>query len=106
MYMTRQRIVFDCERMRYENTGLSSYCLSLGQHIRKHLSNSEEISYYLPATALNTFGPQHEYLIQHSLQKFYMPSTSKFAIWHTNFQLSRYVPTRNRRLKVVLTIHD
>lgn len=104
--MTRQRIVFDCERMKYQNTGLFSYCMSLGQHIRKNLDASEEIAFYIPPTAVNSFGTSHDYLLQHSLQKFYMPPTGRFDIWHCNFQLSRYVPKRNKRIKVVLTIHD
>ena len=29
------KILFDCERMKYFNTGLYSYCLNLGQAIQK-----------------------------------------------------------------------
>lgn len=102
-----QRIVFDCERMKNSNTGLYHYCLNLGHHLQKNADRSTaDIAFYSPASALNEFGNENDYLIQNSLQKFYMPSTGKFDIWHSTFQLSRYVPQRNRRIKVILTIHD
>lgn len=101
------RVVFDCERMKHDNTGLSHYCLNLGHHLQKHADSSfEDISYYTPPAAINIFGDTSNYLQYDSLQKFYMPSLKKFDIWHCNFQLSRYVPQRNRKIKVVLTIHD
>jgi glycosyltransferase involved in cell wall biosynthesis len=35
-----------------------------------------------------------------------MPSLKGFDIWHCTYQNSDYVPQRNRKIKVVLTIHD
>src|SRR5688572_16549409 len=101
-----QRIVFDCERMKNSNTGLYHYCLNLGYHLQKHAENSEDLTFYSPSNALNRFEPGTTHLIQNSLQKYYMPSLSKFDIWHCTFQLSWYVPQRNRKIKVILTIHD
>jgi glycosyltransferase involved in cell wall biosynthesis len=99
------RIVFDCERMKHDNTGLYNYCLNLGYHIRKHAEPLEDISFYSPLSAIHSFGPGN-YLQQDSLQKFLMPPLAKYSIWHSTFQLSRYVPVRNRKIKVILTIHD
>jgi|GEM_PF-4065344 len=32
-----RRIVFDCERMKYPDTGLYHYCLNLGKHLEKNM---------------------------------------------------------------------
>jgi glycosyltransferase involved in cell wall biosynthesis len=101
------RIVLDCERMKHSNTGLYHYCLHLGRQLQKHLNEPhEKLTFYSPLTAVNKFRRDSEFIMQNSLQKFYMPSTSGFDIWHSTFQLSRYIPQRNRKIKVVLTIHD
>lgn len=101
-----QRIIFDCERMKYYNTGLYHYCLNLGKHLQHHGdTKKEEISFFVPTKVGNVFGDAG-YLYQHSLQKFYMPPLKGFDIWHCTYQSSHYVPRRNRKIKVVLTIHD
>jgi glycosyltransferase involved in cell wall biosynthesis len=46
------------------------------------------------------------YIPQNSLYKFWMPSLDGFDIWHCTYQNSDYVPHRERKIKVVLTIHD
>ena len=101
------RIVLDCERMKYDNTGLFHYCINLGVHLQKHLNPvKEELVFFSPPKAQGIFGNDAAYLTQHSLQKFCMPSLGKFDIWHCTFQNSDYVPVRNRKIKVVLSIHD
>ena len=43
------RIIFDCERMKYENTGLYHYCLNLGNHIARFTNpETEELGFYSP----------------------------------------------------------
>ncbi|MBX2925391.1 MAG: glycosyltransferase family 4 protein [Chitinophagaceae bacterium] len=103
-----RRIVFDCERMKYSNTGLYHYCLNLGQHIQQKLGNSQEeqITFFSPSETRQAFGDDAPYIAQHSLQKFFMPSLREYDIWHCTYQNSYYVPKRNRKIKVVLTIHD
>ncbi len=101
------RIVFDCERMKYTHTGLFHYCLNLGQHLKKFIDpENEELAFFSPQNVQGIFGLCESYLLQHSLQKFYMPSLSNFDIWHCTYQNSNYVPRRNRKIKVVLSIHD
>lgn len=102
-----EKIVFDCERMKYDNTGLYHYCLNLGEHLIKNLDHSaEQLTFFSPPTAASAFGQTERYLSQNSLQKFFMPGLKDFAIWHCTYQSSDYVPRRNRRIKVILTIHD
>lgn len=101
------RIVFDCERMKYTNTGLFHYCLNLGEHLKQHLDpHREDLVFFSPNNARGIFGFDESYLTQHSLQKFCMPSLKSFDIWHCTYQNSNYVPRRNKKIKVVLSIHD
>ncbi len=102
-----QKIIFDCERMKYSSTGLYHYCINLGSHLEKKINKSEEhLTFFSPGNAVEAFGKSVPHIRQNSLQKFYMPSLKKFNIWHCTYQSSHYVPRRNRHIKVVLTIHD
>jgi len=100
------KIVFDCERMKYSNTGLYHYCLNLGPHLEQKLDKTEQLTFFSPPNAMKVFGEARSHLRQNSLQKFHMPSLKDFTIWHSTYQSSQYVPRRNKRIKVVLTIHD
>jgi glycosyltransferase involved in cell wall biosynthesis len=101
------RIIFDCERMKYENTGLYHYCLNLGNHLTKFMQHDlEELAYYSPVDASYLFGKTQKKIIQNELHKFLLPSLNKFKIWHATYQDSYYIPFLNRKIKVVLSIHD
>ncbi|MBK7122881.1 MAG: hypothetical protein IPH68_08755 [Chitinophagaceae bacterium] len=44
-----KRIIFDCERMKHENTGLYHYCLNLGNHLSKFTApGMEALTLYSP----------------------------------------------------------
>ncbi|PVD51473.1 glycosyltransferase family 1 protein [Terrimonas sp.] len=103
-----KQIIFDCERMKYVNTGLYHYCMSLGKSIEKKSreNNHEEITFFSPPAVQHYLGFQHAHLNQHSLQKFFMPSLKGYDVWHATYQGSHYLPERNKKIKVVLTIHD
>lgn len=100
------KIVLDCERMKYENTGLFIYCFQLGMHLQKLRDPFEEkLSFFISPKFKDLFG--NNYCIeQHSLQKFYMPSLKGYDIWHSTYQNSQYIPFLNKKIKVILTIHD
>lgn len=52
-----KQIVFDCERMKYSNTGLYHYCLNLGLHLQQLTKNiPEQISFYTPSGVKHIFG--------------------------------------------------
>ena len=101
------RIVFDCERMKYENTGLYHYCLNLGSHITKfRRAGSEEITFYCPFETQRLFGKNCNHIQQTELHKFRLPALKKFDVWHATYQGSNYLPFRNKKIKVILSIHD
>ena len=102
-----KRIVFDCERMKYANTGLFTYCQQLGLQIARQANPYHEaISFFTPMSSQGAFGQNHGYILQKSLQKFWLPSLKNYDIWHSTYQSSQYLPELNRKIKVVLTIHD
>lgn len=101
------RIVFDCERMKYENTGLFHYCLNLGNHISKFICPEiEELTFYSPYGTQYLLGGGGNHIVQTELHKFRLPALNKFAVWHATYQDSYYLPFRNKKIKVILSIHD
>jgi glycosyltransferase involved in cell wall biosynthesis len=93
--------------MKYENTGLYHYCLNLGSHLSKFIKKDTEVlAYYCPIEATQIFGKSRQLIIQNELHKLRMPLVDKFKIWHATYQDSYYIPFRNRKIKVVLSIHD
>jgi hypothetical protein len=101
------KIIFDCERMKYANTGIYHYCLNLGKKIPFHLNHSDELlTYYIPPATDTVFGKERRYMLQYPRHKLLMPELTGFDIWHSTFQGSHYLPIRNKKIRVVLTIHD
>lgn len=100
------KVIFDCERMKYENTGLSQYCLNLGSRLQYSIDTAEEsLHFYCPFEKQSLFGKQH-CLTQSELHKYRMPPLNNYQVWHATYQGSDYLPFRDRRIRVVLTIHD
>jgi glycosyltransferase involved in cell wall biosynthesis len=101
------QIIFDCERMKYENTGLYHYCLNLGKYLQKHYNPADEaLTFYCPFGTQTLFAKNSHHIIQTELHKFFMPSLKKYTVWHATYQDSYYLPFRNTTIKVVLSIHD
>lgn len=100
-------IIFDCERMKYENTGLYHYCLNLGNHITRYAcAGSESLTFYCPPQKQYLFGPGHDHITQTEMHKLRMPSLGKFSVWHACYQDSYYLPFRDQKIRVVLSVHD
>ncbi len=98
-------IIFDCERMKYEDTGIYYYCLNLGTRIRERLDSGQgRITFYAPGNALPALGG--ESLRQSKLHKLFMPSLRGHKIWHSTYQHSDYLPSHCRCIRVLLTVHD
>jgi glycosyltransferase involved in cell wall biosynthesis len=91
--------------MRYPYTGLFEYCEQLGKSLQTHLTESDEISYYLPEKCKVIFG-NREHILQKSIHKIFPVGISKPAVWHTTYQLSHYMKNGGRKAKKALTVHD
>lgn len=102
-----KNILFDCERMKYRETGLYHYCLNLGKSLSKLADgNREQLSFFYPGKEQHQPAPFQTTIRQHSLHKFLLPSLRRFDVLHCTYQNSDYLPVRNKRIRVVLSIHD
>lgn len=102
-----RNIIFDCERMKYPDTGLYHYCKNLGRYLEKNIRLQEEqLFFYTPPGEQDWSFRRSNHITQHPLHKFILPATGQYAIWHATYQNTHYMPLRNRNIKVVLSIHD
>lgn len=101
------KIVFDCERMKYPDTGLYHYCMNLGRALERNTSPLEErLFFYTPPWEQQWSYSDRNHITQNPLQKFILPPLDAFDIWHSTYQNTHYMPMRNKKIKVVLSIHD
>jgi len=101
----KMNIALDCERMKYAHTGLFEYCLQLGNALKICKAPEDNVSFYLNPALQQHFQATDSFIDQHGLQKFLFPTIKNIDIWHTTYQLSRYIP-RSSKIKKVMTIHD
>lgn len=97
------KILLDCERMKYPNTGLYEYCNQLGLALQR-VVKKDHLSFYLPENVQDIFGKDAERVIQKSLHKLFIPRFDA-DIWHITYQNTGYMKG-NKKVKKVLTIHD
>lgn len=101
-----KNILFDCERMKYQHTGLYHFCFHLGNALLRNIDAAKEkIGFYMPEKAGRLFGDNSLYIKQSSYHKFRFPDVRSFDIWHCTYQNSHYKP-RLKNIKQVFTIHD
>src|SRR5882672_10060950 len=100
------KVVFDCEKMKYPNTGIYYFCQYLGSALQTaHNPEQEEIQFYTPHNCRSPFGESVNYLRQQSWHKYYNLASYRSDVWHSNYQLSKYLPISSRT-GMVLTVHD
>ena len=100
-----KKIIVDCERMRYTNTGLYHFCLQLGSALRDRADENEDIGFYLPKTEKGVFGEDADEIRQHFIHKHLFPRVSHVSLWHCTYQGTNYYPF-DKNIPVILTIHD
>lgn len=98
-------IILDFERLKYPNTGLYTFCESLGHAVIRNKPINQDIGFYLPKKEFNVFGKEQKYYPQHSFHKFIKPSFPGLDVWHSTNQVSNYFPAL-KKAKIILTIHD
>ena len=101
------KIIFDCERMKYPDTGLYHYCLNLGKYLEKNINlREEQLHFYSPPAQQDWSFTTSNHLTQSPFHKFKLPALNSFDIWHATYQNTHYMPMLNKKIKVVLSIHD
>lgn len=102
-----KKVVFDCERMKYPDTGLYHYCLNLGMYLEKNINiREEQLFFYTPPGEQEWSYTSANHITQNPLHKFVLPPLHSFDIWHATYQNTHYMPLFNKKIKVVLSIHD
>ncbi|MBS1488109.1 MAG: glycosyltransferase family 4 protein [Bacteroidetes bacterium] len=105
--------LFDCERMKYPNTGPYQVCQQVGRKLLLHKNSDEHITFFVPKNREGFFGNKASYYTLSPLNKIYLPwrgsrlllNTHRYDVWHITYQSSMYVPLA-KKTKVVLTILD
>ncbi len=92
--------------MKYPDTGLYHYCLNLGKSLEQNVSSDEELFFYSPPTEQKWSHTTSNHLTQDPLHKFLLPPLGNFDIWHSTYQNTHYMPMINKKIRVVLSIHD
>ena len=101
------KIIFDCERMKYPDTGLYHYCLNLGKYLEKNINlREEQLHFYTPPGQQDWSLTTRNHLTQSPFHKFKLPALNSYDIWHATYQNTHYIPMLNKKIKVVLSIHD
>jgi glycosyltransferase involved in cell wall biosynthesis len=102
------KIILDCDLMRFPNSGLYYYCLNLGQYLSPILQENGlgRMSFYVPSKEQYTFGSPDNTIVEQSYHELVKPFLWNCQVWHAPFQSGRIIPVNNKRIKVLLTIHD
>jgi glycosyltransferase involved in cell wall biosynthesis len=97
-------VLIDCERMKTQYTGLYYFCLHLSLNLLLTNEDNKNLCFYTQKKNSHLFKDEC-ILAQYPVHKFVLPSLRNYQIWHSTYQGSQYYPW-NRKIKVVLTIHD
>ena len=101
-----KNILVDMHRLKQNPfNGLYTFSYNLGKSLAALPSGNMKLNFYLPKDKFGIFGEKAAYKAHHSIDKFYMPGTSKFDVWHATTTISWYKPF-NKKTKFIFTIHD
>jgi glycosyltransferase involved in cell wall biosynthesis len=106
--MWMNRIILDCDLMKFPNTGLFHYCLNLGNYVNELLTadGEELLKFYVPPGQAHCFKDQGLVINENKSHKFIRPFMWGCKLWHAPFQSGRIFPFNNPSVRVLLTIHD
>ncbi|WP_165023360.1 glycosyltransferase family 4 protein [Dysgonomonas sp. ZJ279] len=98
-------IVLDCERMKYPNTGLYTFCDKLSISMQKVINGTDHLSFFIYPKSGSFRGDNATYIKRQIYNKLLPVYVHNLDIWHTTYQLSKFrggdIHTKN-----VLTVHD
>jgi len=99
------KIVIDCERMKYPNTGLYTFGDKFSHAINRSISKDDDIAFYIDSRTGKFMGDGAHYIEKKLLDKMFAVRVKGLNIWHTTYQLSKYIGG-DKGTKNVLTVHD
>jgi glycosyltransferase involved in cell wall biosynthesis len=81
--------------------------MNLGRYLERNINISrEQLTFYTPPGQQDWTFHRRNHITQFPLHKFCLPDLSGYDIWHSTYQNTHYMPMRNRRIRVVLSVHD
>lgn len=96
-------VLIDCEKVKYPNTGLFSFCTQLANAIEKvKMEYTIETQYLITKKCLK-YLPSYTFRIITLIDKLFFFTNKNTDVFHATFQLGKFFP---RNKKIVLTIHD
>ncbi len=98
-------ILIDCERMKYPNTGLYTFCEKFSHAMSKVVGTEDKLSFYIDPRTGKFMGEKAHYIEKRLIDKLFHIPVKNLDIWHTTYQLSKYIGG-GKRTKNVLTVHD
>lgn len=98
-------VIFDCERMRYPNTGLYVFGKEIVASLQyESLQRGKRLIVYSRKKNIKDWGINIERKkVFTSLHKRILTTSREVGLWHSPFQISHYFPSEK---KVLLTVHD
>lgn len=99
------KIVLDCERMKYPNTGLYTFCDRLSLAMLDTVSPDDHLALYIYAKTGHFLKDKVHYIERNLIHKFLPVCSKDTDIWHTTYQLSKYYGG-SKHTKNILTVHD
>jgi glycosyltransferase involved in cell wall biosynthesis len=101
-----RNVLVDMHRLKYHPfNGLYTFSYHLGKALAAIKSADLQLYYYVPPGKKGIFGTDQQYTLHKSFDKYWMPGTSKFDVWHRATTLSWYKPFNNKT-KLIFTLHD
>ncbi|MDR0750637.1 MAG: glycosyltransferase family 4 protein [Tannerellaceae bacterium] len=92
--------------MKTPNTGLFHFCLNLVNALyRRDLKERDALSVFAQPGVQKFLPPNMAKLSKRFWHAYYLRLPDECKIWHSTFQLDRYMPSSGKQKKV-LTIHD
>jgi len=103
-----KKIILDCDLMKHRNTGLYYYCQDIGNYIQRELEKEgkEKLMFYVPDEGISFNGNKTSIIEKKWHNRYFKPFLFNCDIWHAPFQSGRIVKRYNKKMKVILTIHD
>lgn len=101
----RPSVLVTLDSLKYPNTGLYYFGLSLGEALLKQNNNKFALSYYLKKRSANLFKGHTDLVYLTKLHKIFFPGRSRYDLSHFTDQYCRLKPQLVKGKKI-LTIHD
>lgn len=95
--------MIDCEKVKYPNTGLFSFCTQLAYAIDREKDNFNIDPLFLITSKSKTSLQGLKHRLIKWYDKLIFRVSPQYRVFHATFQMGKYMPSGH---KIVLTIHD